>query len=105
NGMHGIDAIGSVYRASLAFLTDVRYLMPRFSVEARGTSADVRAPFVVSYRTDDGTSREIHGQAEWELARRGGEARLVTLNYRIDRESGPRPGCGPGVFARARQTW
>jgi general secretion pathway protein A len=87
NGMHGIDAIGFVYRASLASLTDVRYSMPRFSIEARGTSADVRAPFVVSYRTDDGTSREIHGQAEWELARRGGEARIVTLNYRIDPES------------------
>jgi len=87
NGMHGIDAIGSVYRASLASLTDVRYSMPRFSVEARGTSADVRAPFVVSYRTDDGRSREIHGQAEWELARRGGEPRIVSLNYRIDPES------------------
>jgi general secretion pathway protein A len=84
NGVRGRDAIATAYRASLATLSDVHYTMPRFWVEPRGQGADVRAPFVITYRTSDGTPGEIHGQAEWGLERRDGHPRIVVLDYRLE---------------------
>jgi general secretion pathway protein A len=86
NGVRGVEAIASVYRHKLPTMTDVRYSLPRFSIEPRGDRADVRGPFVIAYRTDDGAAGEIRGQAEWELARRDGAVRIVALNYRLDPE-------------------
>jgi hypothetical protein len=84
NGVRGLDAIGSSYRESLPALNDVHYTMASFSVEPRGQRADVRAPFVITYRTATGASGEIRGHAEWELERRDGRTAIVALNYRLD---------------------
>jgi general secretion pathway protein A len=86
NGVRGLDAIASLYRAELPAMSDVRYSLPRFSIEPHGDRADVRGPFVIAYRKDDGAAGEIRGQAEWELARRDGAVRIVALNYRLDPE-------------------
>jgi general secretion pathway protein A len=84
NGRRGLDAIGAAYRASLPGFSEVRYAMPRFSVEPHGARAAVRAPFVISYRKQTGASGEVRGQAEWELERREGHPRIVALNYRLE---------------------
>jgi hypothetical protein len=84
NGRRGLEAIGAAYRTSLPSFTEVRYSMPRFSVEPRGPRADVRAPFVISYRKTGGASGEVRGQAEWQVERRHGQPRIVALNYRLD---------------------
>jgi ketosteroid isomerase-like protein len=84
NGVQGIDAIRSSYRESLPALNDVHYTLSTFSIEPRGERADVRGPFVITYRTSSGASGEIRGHAEWELERREGRASIVALNYRLD---------------------
>jgi ketosteroid isomerase-like protein len=84
NGVQGIDAIRSSYRDSLPALNDVHYELSTFSIEPRGERADVRGPFVITYRTSNGASGEIRGHAEWELERREGRASIVALNYRLD---------------------
>jgi general secretion pathway protein A len=87
NGVQGIEAIASSYRARLPELSEVRYTMPRFSVAAQGTRTDVRAPIVISFRKSSGASGEIRGEAEWKLERRAGRTRIVALDYRVDPES------------------
>jgi general secretion pathway protein A len=87
NGVRGLDAIDSMYRANLPNLSEVRYTMPRFSVEPRRAGADVRAPFVITYRKASGDSGEIRGQAEWQLERRQGRPRIIALDYRLDPQS------------------
>jgi general secretion pathway protein A len=87
NGLQGIEAIASGYRARLPELSEVHYTMPRFSVAAQGTRTDVRAPIVISYRKASGASGEIRGEAEWKLERRAGRARIVALDYRVEPQS------------------
>jgi len=87
NGLRGVEAIASSYRDRLPRFTEVRYAMPRFSIEAQGPRVDVRGPFVISYRETAGTTGEIRGQVEWALERRAGRARIVALNYRLDPQS------------------
>jgi hypothetical protein len=87
NGVRGVEAIASSYRLRFPRFSEVRYAMPRFSIEAQGARVDVRGPFVITYRETAGASGEIRGQAEWELERRAGRARIVALNYRLDPQS------------------
>jgi len=87
NGVRGVEAIASSYRDRFPRFTEVRYAMPRFSIEAQGARVDVRGPFVISYRETAGATGEIRGQAEWALERRAGRARIVALNYRLDPQS------------------
>ncbi len=83
NGRHGLDVIANAYRVALGGLEDVRYTLPSVAVAA-GTHADVRAPFVISYRQPSGDRGEIRGDAEWALERRNGQARIVSLSYRLE---------------------
>jgi hypothetical protein len=85
NGRRGLDAIRESYRTTLNGLDDVHYTLPSVAVAA-GPRADVRAPFVISYAQPGGGRAEIHGDAEWELERRDGHARIVTLSYRLQPE-------------------
>jgi len=84
NGRRGRDAIASGYRSSLSTLADVHYTLADVLVEPRGARADVRAPFHLTYRQASGGSGEIRGEAEWQVERRDGRARIVALNYRFE---------------------
>jgi general secretion pathway protein A len=87
NGRRGLDAIGAQYRDRLGALEQVRYSVPSMAVEARGLRADARTPFVITYTQRGGATGEVRGQAEWEIERRDGRARIIQLNYRLDGES------------------
>jgi ketosteroid isomerase-like protein len=87
NGRQGRDAIAAGYRASLPALGELRYRLPGLAVESQGEHAQVRSPFVLTYRQADGGAVELHGEAEWALERRDGHAQIVTLNYRLDPEA------------------
>ncbi len=87
NGTQGTDAIGAAYRRTFGTLEDLRYSLPSVSIAPHGSTTEVRAPFVISYREADGTRREVRGEAEWQLARRDGRAVIAALNYRIEPES------------------
>ncbi|HUE30355.1 MAG TPA: nuclear transport factor 2 family protein, partial [Verrucomicrobiae bacterium] len=84
NGVRGLDAIASNYRATLPTLSQVRYSMPSLAVKGDGPRAAVIAPFFITYRNAEGVSGEVRGQAEWALERRDGHPRIVALSYRLD---------------------
>ena len=80
DGLQGIEAIAARYAAVFGALERVAFIQSTARAEPRGDRVRVFAPVLIRYQPRRGTAGEIRGTASWEIARRGGEARIVGLS-------------------------
>jgi general secretion pathway protein A len=57
---------------------------PRADVEPMGERVTVHAPFVITYRNENGRPVEMRGSAAWEIARRDGTPMIVAHTFVSD---------------------
>jgi len=84
NGHTGVDAIRASYEQTFDRLSDVDCTVPRVETSLRGDRLALASPFIVAYRDKTGAAGALHGTAEWEIARREGAPRIVSLRYAFE---------------------
>ncbi len=83
NDHEGVGAIRAAYAQAFGRLTDVVVSVPLITTEVRGERLALSGPIRVTYRDADGTSGEMRGTAEWEIARQAGTPRILRLQHDV----------------------